>query len=259
MTTVTAPAGALLDPARPSLVRLTAVELRKMVDTRSGRWLLILIALAAVAMMPVVLFAVPEREQTLREFFTASQAGVFFLLPVLGIMSVTSEWSQRTALTTFTLVPDRNRVVMAKVLGGAALGTAFIAVGLVVSVLAKALGEVVGRSDGSWSLPLSVVGTGLLLSLTTVLMGVAFAMLCMNTPIAIVLYFLLPTLWTTLGEMVEKLNSVAGWLDTNRTLAKLSEPGITSGEWARVGTSLLVWMVIPLVAGVIRLNRREVK
>ena len=30
-----------------------------------------------------------------------------FLLPVLGIMLVTSEWSQRTAMVTFTLEPHR--------------------------------------------------------------------------------------------------------------------------------------------------------
>ena len=33
------------------------------------------------------------------------------LLPVLGVLSITSEWSQRTAMVTFTLEPSRMRVV----------------------------------------------------------------------------------------------------------------------------------------------------
>ena len=36
------------------------------------------------------------------------------LLPVLGVMSVTSEWSQRTAMVTFALEPSRGRVIAAK-------------------------------------------------------------------------------------------------------------------------------------------------
>ena len=36
------------------------------------------------------------------------------ILPMIAILSVTSEWSQRSGLTTFTLVPHRGRVILAK-------------------------------------------------------------------------------------------------------------------------------------------------
>ncbi|MFG2001210.1 ABC transporter permease [Spirillospora sp. NPDC048911] len=258
MTAVTAPA-ALLEPARPPLARLTVVELRKMIDTRSGRWLLILIGLTAVAMMPVVLFAVPKEDQTLPEFFSASQTGVTILLPVLGILAVTTEWSQRTALTTFTLVPERPRILAAKLIAGSVLGALFACVGLVTALIARTIGEVLGRSDGSWSLSPGRFGLTVLFAVLVLFMGIAFGMLFMNSPLAIVLFFLLPTVWGTLGEMVSKLRGPAGWLDTNRTLTALSEPGITAEEWARAGTSLALWMVLPLVIGTIRLVRREVK
>ncbi len=35
---------------------------------------------------------------------------------MLGILTVTGEWSHRTALTTFTLEPRRSRVLLAKCL-----------------------------------------------------------------------------------------------------------------------------------------------
>ncbi|TDD81124.1 ABC transporter permease [Actinomadura rubrisoli] len=250
---------ALSEPARPPLSRLTAVELRKMVDTRAGRLLLVLIVLTAVALMPVFLFAAPKEEQSLADMFSVSQVGVALLIPVLGILSVTSEWSQRTALATFTLVPGRSRVLVAKLLGGICLAAVFVAAGLVVSVLGRAAGGLLGRSGGSWSLPPSLVGTTLLAAVVLVAMGVAFGMLFMNPPLAIVLYFLLPTLWTTLGEMVHRLKGPAGWLDTNRTLESLSNQGVTANEWARIATSLSVWLLIPLVLGAVRLARREVK
>ena len=43
-------------PAAPSLLALTAVELRKMTDTRAGRWLLASVVLIGAALVGVVLF-----------------------------------------------------------------------------------------------------------------------------------------------------------------------------------------------------------
>ncbi|MUN37792.1 ABC transporter permease [Actinomadura litoris] len=252
-------ATALLELARPSLARLTAVELRKTVDTRAGRWLLVLIGVAALAMVPVVLFAAPKDERGVPEMFVASQTGVALLLPVLGILSVTSEWSQRTALATFALVPGRGRVLAAKLLGGVALGVAFACAGVLLSFAGRAAGAVLGRSSGSWTMPMSLLGTALLLAAIWVSMGVAFGTLLMNTPLAIVMFFLLPTLWSTLGEMVAKLRGPAGWLDTNKTLIALLDPDVSGGAWARVATSVTVWLAIPLAIGMLRLTRREVK
>ena len=39
-------------------------------------------------------------------------------MPVVGILLVTSEWTQRTAMISFTLVPHRSRVLLAKLLAG---------------------------------------------------------------------------------------------------------------------------------------------
>jgi hypothetical protein len=67
------------------------------------------------------------------------------LLPILGILSVTSEWSQRTTLLTFALVPRRERVTAAKALAACLLG----ALGLVVCLAAAAVGNLI--VDGSWA------------------------------------------------------------------------------------------------------------
>jgi hypothetical protein len=256
------PPSALTEPARPPLLRLTAVELRKMTDTRSGRWLLAIIALSALALMPVIIFTMPARDQTLLEMVIASQAGVSLLLPILGILAVTSEWSQRTALTTFALVPDRYRVLVAKLAACAALATGFLAIGLATAAASRGLGGAFGRSAGSWSLPPAQIGQLLVSSLALVFIGVAFGLVLMSPALSIVLYLLIPTAWSALNEMIAKLHKPGEWLDANRTMAVLTDPAqgtATAGEWARIGVSLLLWLLLPLLIGLYRLSRREVK
>jgi ABC-type transport system involved in multi-copper enzyme maturation permease subunit len=239
------------------LHRLTLVELRKLTDTRAGLWLLIIIGLAAAATAVILLLAAPNEEQRFLDFFTFAQLPSAVLLPVLGILSVTSEWSQRTALTTFTLVPERGRVLTAKL--AAAVLIAVLA--LAANGLFAAVGNLIAGAtggDGSWTLGGDVLLQSLVLQVVLVVMGYAFGALLLNSPLAIVLYFALPTVWTILGEMVRPLRTAASWLDINQTTTPLSEPAMTSGDWARLGVSVAVWVLVPLVVGWFRVLRREV-
>jgi ABC-2 type transport system permease protein len=85
---------------RPGLGRLVAVELRKMVNTRAGFWL----QLATVALIVVVVIVRSVTGDAAdHTFASVLDAGVFpaaVLLPVAGILLVTSEWSQRTGMIT---------------------------------------------------------------------------------------------------------------------------------------------------------------
>ncbi|MEU4694745.1 ABC transporter permease [Actinoplanes sp. NPDC023714] len=242
---------------RIPLTRLTLVELRKLADTRAGLWLLIIIGVATAGTSAILLGWAEDAEQTFEAFFTFGLLPSAVLLPVLGILSVTSEWSQRTALSTFTLVPARSRVMLAKLAAGTLVGiAATMATGLfaaVANVIAGLLG-----ADASWSLDSSLVWQGLLLQVVFVLMGIGFGALLLSTPLAIVIYFALPTVWTILGEMISGLRTASEWLDLNVTSAVMTEPDMTGGEWARFGVSVAVWVVLPLVLGTLRVLRREV-
>ena len=99
----------------PSFGRLTLVELRKMVDTRAGFWLQLLVAVLTLAAVVVVCIVADADEATFQDLFTVAMTPGAVLLPIIGILLVSSEWSQRTALITFTLVPRRMRVMGAKV------------------------------------------------------------------------------------------------------------------------------------------------
>ncbi|MET8154333.1 ABC transporter permease [Actinoplanes sp. NPDC049668] len=239
------------------LWRLILVELRKLADTRSGLWLLIVIGLAAAGTAAIMLFAAPDAEQTYRGFLAFGLVPASVLLPVLGILSMTSEWSQRTALTTFTLVPRRGRVVAAKLIAAVLIAIATTAAAAALSAAGNLIAIGTG-GDGDWHIEAALVGQLLVNQIVFVLMGSAFGALLMNSPLAIVLYFAIPTVWTVLGEMVKWLHTAAGWVDINMTSVPLSEPGMTGEQWARFGVAALVWVALPLALGTVRVLRREV-
>ena len=68
--------------------------------------------LALLATGATIAFA-PEQAQTYGSFAAAIGFPMAVVLPMVAILSVTSEWSQRSGLTTFTLVPSRGRVIAA--------------------------------------------------------------------------------------------------------------------------------------------------
>jgi ABC-2 type transport system permease protein len=244
--------------AGPSMLRLTEVELRKMSDTRAGRWLLALTGLVAVAVIVIMIIVAEPQEQTFRNLFQVTLLPIGILLPVLGILSATSEWTQRTALTTFALVPCRLRVATAKVFATLVLGLLSLVAALAAAAVGTWIAGMVDPLAGDWTMSWLVVASAALFNSINVLMGLGFGMLLMNSPVAIVVYFVLPMVWGILGGLVRQLERPAQWLDTTRTMEPLLAGGMDGTEWARLGVSVGVWVLLPLVAGAVRLMRREI-
>ncbi|HEX3813724.1 MAG TPA: ABC transporter permease [Mycobacteriales bacterium] len=242
---------------RASLRRLTLIELRKMADTRAGIALLAVTVLIAVVMMLVLPFASHDYEQSLSYFFRNTLMPVGALLPVLGILAATSEWSQRTALSTFTLVPHRERIAAAKVFAVVLLAVLATALCLVTAALANLIGHAQG-ANGGWELSGTILGNGLLSQLFGMLIGFSFGLLLMSSPFAIVAYFLVPTVIQLLGGLVNQLTKPLHWFDQS-ALTKLSDEHVSGKSWAQIATTLALWLLVPLALGLIRLNRHEVK
>ena len=236
---------------RPSLPRLTAVELRKMTDTRAGRWLLILVAVGALAAVATSLAAGQDTEHTMARFFIVCGFTVALLLPVVGMLAVTSEWTQRTALTTFTLVPERDRVVAAKLLAGCALALAAVLVSLLVAATGNAI------AGGQWNLDASRFGGGAAYMLISMLAGLALGLLLMRSAPAIITYFVVPTVVGVLVETVPGLKGPSQWFDLGQATAPLSDGSMAAGDWPCLAVSTVIWIGLPLAFGLLRLRRRE--
>lgn len=239
--------------------RTFRAELRKMVDTRSGRWMIVVMAAAAALILAGFVIWGPAEDASFRGLMGLATLPLAMLLPIIGVMAATAEWSQRTGLTTFALEPRRGRVIVAKTL--AALATAVIAlvVSLVLGALVHGVAVGVRGAEADWSLTWGLVGGMALLLALGLLQGVGFGLSLLNTPAAIVAYLVLPTVWGILGSLVSWLHDAARWLDIGSTSQPLLEGDMTGEQWAQLGTSSLVWVVLPLAFGAWRVLRSELK
>lgn len=240
------------------LGRLFRVELRKLVDTRAGRWLAATTAALSVLVVTAFLIWGEARETTYEGVLQLAVLPLTILLPVLGILTATAEWSQRTGMVTFALSPQRGRVVAAKVGAAAVLGLGVVVVAFAGVALAYLVGSAARGLTPVWSLPADVVG-GIALAMAVFLVqGVAFGLVFLNTPVAIVLSLVLPTAFTIVGALVSGFERVAVWLDLSRVTEPLLTGAMTSSDWAHLGTASLVWVGLPLAAGTWRVMTREV-
>ncbi len=140
----------------------------------------------------------------------------------------------------------------AKLAAGLALGVIVIAIALLLATVANV---VIGSE---WELGADIFGQICLLVLTAMLTGIAFGALFLSSAPAIVLSFVLPLGWAALGS-ISWLNDAAQWLDTTRTTAPMTERTLTGEEWAQFGTSMALWLVLPLAIGLFRIAKGEIR
>lgn len=243
--------------AKVPLARLVKVEMRKMVDTRAGLWLVIAIAVITALITVVFMFTANGGDRTFVNFMGIMATPQGFLLPVLGILLVTQEWGQRTGMVTFTLEPDRAKVIAAKVVAALVFGLLAVALALVLA----ALGTAVSGAPGAWdNIGVDDLGKYALLQATGVLQGLAFGLILLNSAAAIVTYFVLPTAFTIVADLWSALADARPWIDLNTAQRPLFGAEHLSGQqWAQLGTSMLIWVVLPFLAGLWRVLRAEVK
>ena len=92
------PTGRHENAAKPvPFTRIVRVELRKTVDTRAGLWLLIAIGLVGAAAMLATIVCGGAQNQSFVGLLQNASIPLFIILPVLGIMAATAEWSQRSS------------------------------------------------------------------------------------------------------------------------------------------------------------------
>jgi ABC-2 type transport system permease protein len=265
-TTLEAPAAAV--PARRlrstepiPTSRIIGVELQKMFDTRSGYWLLVGGALISVLATVITVFVDPNLSYG--SFAAAIGAPLSIILPMTGVLAVTSEWSQRTGLTTFTMVPHRGRVIGAKLAATLMVGIASIAVAFSVGALGNVLGSQLVGQDVTWDISFGNALTIFLADGLGMLMGFMLGVLIRNSPGAIVGYFVyalvLPAALGALASFQDWFASAQGWVDFRFASGQLYDGGLTATEWAHLGVSGLIWLIIPLAIGLRVVVRSEVK
>ncbi|WP_433429125.1 hypothetical protein [Nonomuraea sp. CA-141351] len=240
---------------RRSFMTLVRVETRKLFDTRSSKILTaILVTVGVGSVVARGLVSGPH-------FFTlAGTAGIGFgtLLPVLAILTMTGEWSHRTALTTFTLEPRRGRVLAAKCVPPLAAAVAACLLAMLVAAPVTAAVAAAQGVPATWQVaPHTVLGWVAAMVILTA-EGLAMGLLLLNAPAAIVIYLSTPILWSAIGRLGRAGEVLAGWLDLNSTTNPLTNGDFSGGDLARLATSALAWIGIPMAVGVLRVSRKDI-
>jgi ABC-2 type transport system permease protein len=250
-------------PARIPFTRVLQVELVKMFDTRSGFWLMVGIAASAVIATGAVIAFAPDDQIVYDNFGAAIGIPMVFLLPVMAILSVTSEWSQRSGLTTFTLVPHRNRVLAGKAIVAITVGAVSIGVALAIGAVGNLIGVGIAGVDPVWDISLSQALTLVFANILNLMIGFMLGVLIRNSPGAVVGYFVygfvLPPLTMLLAELNGWWKDAQPWLDFNFAQGPLYDGQMSGTEWAHLAVTGSIWLLLPLAIGLFLVRRSEVK
>ena len=240
---------------RQRLTTLTGVEIRKMVDTRSG--LAVLGTTLAIAVLAIgwKLLHVNDGPPSWSDY-SGFLPAVGMAVAMIGLLGMTAEWTQRTALTTFTLSPRRGRVLAAKFAASILLALAAIAVVFLLILGGVALGGAISGQATDYSGLGRGISGYLVISVLEVTMAAGFGALSAQTAVAVGAYFVAPTIWAAVAPSL--LGDRSPWFDIFSAFDRLSS-GHPGSQLAQSLTAVAIWIVLPTTVGVIRSLRREVK
>jgi ABC-2 type transport system permease protein len=249
---------AVLDPApvltsrpatrRAPLARLTALEIRKSLSTRSGRTLA-----GAAAVLPAagagLMFALGEQPPNAAMLLALLGALVGMLLVAVGVLATAGEWTHGTVQTTFLTVPRRGRVVAAKYAGTALLGgtIATVVVGSVYAVAAVSADPGFGW-QGAGMAAVATVATGAVLTVVGAGVGAAAA----NAPAALTGTYLVLLVGMTI------LNGVKPEWGRNVDPLAATFNLIGQDGGTREVAVLAGWLLVTTVAGAVVTRRRAI-
>lgn len=251
---------------RTSFGRLVAVEFRKSYDTRASFWLLASMGILTAVVYTIMLIVAATDDSThfaYGDFVGGAAFPMSILLPVLGILLVTSEWSQRTAMTTFSLEPHRARVILAKLVVGLLWTLVVAAFATIVGAVAAGLDSVITGSV-NWDYGFDGLAAFLITQTFAMVGGFALATLLLNSPAAIVAFFaykwVVPTIFGIASFYIGWFEDLLPWIDFQTAQAPIWEWSLdTAEEWQHLVVSGAFWLALPLAIGVWRVLRAEVK
>jgi ABC-2 type transport system permease protein len=260
MTTMTVPT---ITHRRIPLSRIVTTELRKLLDTRSGFWTVAGIGILSMLTTGAVILWAEREELTYRTFTTAISVPITLLLPIIAILSVTGEWSQRTGLTTFALVPHRSRIVLAKAIASVVVAVVAIPVAFAIGALGNVAGTALAGVDPVWNLTATDLLLLVLANVLGVLVGFMLAVLIRSSAGALATYFVyafvLPTIALVLAQSQAWFRDLQPWVDFDFAQGALMEGVVSGQQWAQLAVTGVIWLAVPLAVGLRAVVRAEVK
>jgi ABC-type transport system involved in multi-copper enzyme maturation permease subunit len=233
-----------------------------MFDTRSGFWLMASIVVTGLLTTVGFIAFAPDTDLTYYTFAKAIGFPMTVILPMIAILSITGEWSQRTGLTTFTLVPHRNRIITAKTASSVAVAVASMLFAFVVGAIGNVVGAAIAGTSIVWDMSFAHGVNIVLGSLLCLLTGTMLGLLFRSSAGALVAYFvyafLFPTVSGVLATSQDWFRHLQPWVDLNFAQGALFNGALTGEQWANLGVTAGTWLVLPAILGLRLVMKSEV-
>lgn len=238
---------------------MVLVEVRKSVDTRAGRGLLIT-AVVIVALFAVISATTLSPTQIdLAEMIRFAGAPLFILMPTIAMISVTTEWTTRSAMTTFLLNPRRGQVALSKLLAGwlLSIGAVFVA-----AVLCGLVGLIVASLSGStFELNAAAALASLVYCIVSVvvlnIIAMAIGSIVVSTALGLAIYFLFTAGLDGLVGLIAP--SWSSYLSFNAGLDAIATGSLNSSNAASSIISVILWLLLTALVGLRLFKTREVR
>lgn len=261
----------LIPPATTShltFARQLRSELIKVATVRSTWWSVIIVAVLTIGISIAITTAVDEQFPNIIMAVVSPVQLTMLLAGILGVISVTGEYSTGMVRSTFTANPVRGSVLVAKaiVLGALMFVVAlvtFLIAAVAITPLASARGLVVEWSDPSMAI-LPILSASAAMALFALLgVGLGFLLRSGAGAIAVTvgILFVLPvilSLVTMLLNGIEWIQNLSLYMPSSavqNAILPIEGVGLTAGEaWLM----LVAWPAIALLGGWAVLRGRDV-
>ncbi len=155
-------------------------------------------------------------------------------------------------------------MIGAKAIATFLVGVVSMAVAFAVGALGNLAGSALAGVDTVWDISVSTAPQIVLGNLVGMAIGFTLGVVLRNSAAAIVGYFVvslvLPGILALLAQVREWFNDLQPWIDWNYTQVNLFDGATNTGEeWAMLGSTTAIWIVLPLTIGLLFLRRSEVK
>jgi ABC-type transport system involved in multi-copper enzyme maturation permease subunit len=182
---------------------------------------------------------------------------------MVALLSITSEWSQRSGLTTFTYVPSRRRVVGAKTLSSVIVAVASMVFAFAAGAVGNVVGSTIAGTPTVWDLSVAHAVTIVIGNLVSLSIGTMLGMLLRSSAGGLVMYFvvvlLVPNLSGLLAQTQSWFKDLQPWVVLSYAQTYLFDGMHTGVQWAHIATTVGLWIVLPGIFGLRRVMRSEVK
>ena len=134
----------------------------------------------------------------------------------------------------------------------------------VVGAIGNVAGSTIAGVDTVWVIPLSMAPQLVLGNLVGMAVGFTLGVVLRNSAAGIVAYFVvslvMPGILVLLAQVRPWFEDLQPWIDWNTAQEALFVGATDTGrEWAMLASTTMIWIVIPLVVGLLFLRRSEVK